>query len=291
MIYILDEFRDYVKHAKDNKVTLKMRINASCLSSYSFKCSLAYEYIDKDTNKPANVSTDDELESIDIFQCLNDLLEDRTLISFGCLIYPKPSLVIETSDEKVVIAASTMTFDSLISADTVVVPTVALGDAIKPNTPVIVTIEYTTPVIVNIEYTTTDPLDPHTVTEHGEIDATEVEQKKESTNGIEAMTQGIRSKGYTNVVVSADGVVDEETNRKALMAEVMRHVNNIETGNTREATGTTTSNNDVHITAMNNASEEAIKEYRAKVFAEGAIALKEKADRLAAANTEDDFNC
>lgn len=281
MIYIIDEFRDYVKHAKDNKVTLKMRINASCLSSYSFKCSLAYEYIDKDTNKPANVSTDDELESIDIFQCLNDLLEDRTLISFGCLIYPKPSLVIETSDEKVVIAASTMTFDSLISADTVVVPTVALGDAIKPNTPVIVT----------IEYTTTDPLDPHTVTERGEIDATEVEQKKESTNGIEAMTQGIRSKGYTNVVVSADGVVDEETNRKALMAEVMRHVNNIETGNTREATGTTTPNNDVHITAMNNASEEAIKEYRAKVFAEGAIALKEKADRLAAANTEDDFNC
>lgn len=281
MIYILDEFRDYVKHAKDNKVTLKMRINASCLSSYSFKCSLVYEYIDKDTNKPANVSTDDELESIDIFQCLNDLLEDRTLISFGCLIYPKPSLVIETSDEKVVIAASTMTFDSLISADTVVVPTVALGDAIKPNTPVIVT----------IEYTTTDPLDPHTATKRGEIDLAEVEQKKESTNGIEAMTQGIRSKGYTNVVVSADGVVDEETNRKALMAEVMRHVNNIENGNTREATGTTTSNNDVHITAMNNASEEAIKEYRAKVFAEGAIALKEKADRLAAANTEDDFNC
>lgn len=281
MIYIIDEFRDYVKHAKDNKVTLKMRINASCLSSYSFKCSLAYEYIDKDTNKPANVSTDDELESIDIFQCLNDLLEDRSLISFGCLIYPKPSLVIETSDEKVVIAASTMTFDSLISADTVVVPTVALGDAIKPNTPVIVT----------VEYTTTDPSDPHAVTERGEIDATEVEQKKESTNGIEAMTQGIRSKGYTNVVVSADGVVDEETNRKALMAEVMRHVNNIENGNTREATGTTTPNNDVHITAMNNASEEAIKEYRAKVFAEGAIALKEKADRLAAANTEDDFNC
>ena len=282
MIYILDEFRDYVKHAKDNKVTLKMRINASCLSSYSFKCSLAYEYIDKDTNKPANVSTDDELESIDIFQCLNDLLEDRSLISFGCLIYPKPSLVIETSDEKIVIAASTMTFDSLISNDVVVVPTVALGDAIKPNTPVIVT----------VEYTTTDPSDPHTVTERGEIDATEVEQKKkESTNGIEAMTQGIRSKGYTNVVVSADGVVDEETNRKALMAEVMRHVNNIENGNTREVTGTTTSNNDVHITAMNNASEEAIKEYRAKVFAEGAIALKEKADRLAAANTEDDFNC
>ena len=281
MIYILDEFRDYVKHAKDNKVTLKMRINASCLSSYSFKCSLAYEYIDKDTNKPANVSTDDELESIDIFQCLNDLLEDRSLISFGCLIYPKPSLVIETSDEKVVIAASTMTFNSLISNDVVVVPTVALGDAIKPNTPVIVT----------IEYTTTDPLDPHTVTERSEIDATEVEQKKEATNGIEAMTQGIRSKGYTNVVVSADGVVDEETNRKALMAEVMRHVNNIENGNTREATGTTTPNNDVHITAMNNASEEAIKEYRAKVFAEGAIALKEKADRLAATNTEDDFNC
>lgn len=282
MIYILDEFRDYVKHAKDNKVTLKMRINASCLSSYSFKCSLAYEYIDKDTNKPANVSTDDELESIDIFQCLNDLLEDRSLISFGCLIYPKPSLVIETSDEKIVIAASTMTFDSLISNDVVVVPTVALSDAIKPNTPVIVT----------VEYTTTDPSDPHEVTERGEIDATEVEQKKkESTNGIEAMTQGIRSKGYTNVVVSADGVVDEETNRKALMAEVMRHVNNIENGNTREVTGTTTSNNDVHITAMNNASEEAIKEYRAKVFAEGAIALKEKADRLAAANTEDDFNC
>ena len=184
-----------------------------------------------------------------------------------------------------------MTFDSLISADTVVTPTVALGDAIKPNTPVIVTIEYIAPVIVNIGYTTTDPLDPHTATKRGEIDLAEVEQKKESTNGIEAMTQGIRSKGYTNVIVSADGVVDEETNRKALMAEVMRHVNNIETGNTREATGTTTPNNDVHITAMNNASEEAIKEYRAKVFAEGAIALKEKADRLAAANTEDDFNC
>lgn len=281
MIYILDEFREYVKHAKDNKVTLKMRINASGLSSYSFKCSLAYEYIDKDTNKPANVSTDDELESIGIFQCLDDLLEDRTLISFGCLIYPKPSLVIETSDEKVVIAASTMTFESLLLDNTIVAPSGVLSDVIKPNTPVIVT----------IEYTTTDPSDPHTVTEHGEIDATEVEQKKESTNGIEAMTQGIRSKGYTNVVVSADGVVDEETNRKALMAEVMRHVNNIENGNTREATGTTTPNNDVHITAMNNASEEAIKEYRAKVFAEGAIALKEKADRLAAANTEDDFNC
>lgn len=281
MIYILDEFREYVKHAKDNKVTLKMRINASGLSSYSFKCSLAYEYIDKDTNKPANVSTDDELESIGIFQCLDDLLEDRTLISFGCLIYPKPSLVIETSDEKVVIAASTMTFESLLLDNTIVAPSGVLSDVIKPNTPVIVT----------IEYTTTDPSDPHTVTERGEIDATEVEQKKESTNGIEAMTQGIRSKGYTNVVVSADGVVDEETNRKALMAEVMRHVNNIENGNTREATGTTTSNNDVHITAMNNASEEAIKEYRAKVFAEGAIALKEKADRLAAANTEDDFNC
>ena len=281
MIYILDEFREYVKHAKDNKVTLKMRINASGLSSYSFKCSLAYEYIDKDTNKPANVSTDDELESIGIFQCLDDLLEDRTLISFGCLIYPKPSLVIETNDEKVVIAASTMTFESLLLDNTIVAPSGVLSDVIKPNTPVIVT----------IEYTTTDPSDPHTVTEHGEIDATEVEQKKESTNGIEAMTQGIRSKGYTNVVVSADGVVDEETNRKALMAEVMRHVNNIENGNTREATGTTTPNNDVHITAMNNASEEAIKEYRAKVFAEGAIALKEKADRLAAANTEDDFNC
>ena len=242
---------------------------------------MAYEYIDKDTNKPANVSTDDELESIGIFQCIDDLLEDRTLISFGCLIYPKPSLVIETSDEKVVISASTMTFDSLISSNTVVAPSAALSDAIKPNTPVIVT----------IEYTTTDPTDTHTVTERGEIDATEVEQKEEPANGIEAMTQGIRSKGYTNVVVSADGVVDEETNRKALMAEVMRHVNNIENGNTREATGTTTSNNDVHITAMNNASEEAIKEYRAKVFAEGAIALKEKADRLAAANTEDDFNC
>ena len=282
MIYILDEFRDYVKHAKDNKVTLKMHINANCLSHYSFKCRLAYEYIDKDTNKPTNVSTDDELESIDIFQCLDDLLEDRTLVSFGCLIYPKPSLVIETNDEKIVIAASTMTFESLLLDNTIVAPSGVLSDAIKPKTPVIVT----------IEYTTTDPSDPHTVTEHSEIDATEVEQKKESTNGIEAMTQGIRSKGYTNVVVSADGVVDEETNRKALMAEVMRHVNNIENGNTREATGTTTTpNSDVHITAMNNASEEAIKEYRAKVFAEGAIALKEKADRLAAANTEDDFNC
>lgn len=281
MIYILDEFREYVKHAKDNKVTLKMRINASGLSRYSFKCSLAYEYIDKDTNKPANVSTDDELESIGIFQCLDDLLEDRALVSFGCLIYPKPSLVIETSDEKVVISASTMTFESLLLDNTIVAPSGVLSDAIKPKTPVIVT----------VEYTTTDPSDPHEVTERSEIDATEVEQKKESTNGIEAMTQGIRSKGYTNVVVSADGVVDEETNRKALMAEVMRHVNNIENGNTREATGTTTPNNDVHITTMNNASEEAIKEYRAKVFAEGAIALKEKADRLAAANTEDDFNC
>lgn len=94
------------------------------------------------------------------------------------------------------------------------------------------------------------------------------------------------ARGYTNVVVGGDTTQDLSQHRGRLIAEAIKHVNNVASGNVHEA-----DNKLPDTKAENDAVDsEKIEQYRHKAFQEGLAALAEEAKRKAAQqSTEDDF--
>ena len=95
----------------------------------------------------------------------------------------------------------------------------------------------------------------------------------------------VNARGYTNVVVGEADTADLSQHRGRLIAEAIKHINNVANGDVHEAdnklTNTTTENND--------ADKEKIEQHRRESFQKGLEALAEEAKRRAAQSTEDDF--
>lgn len=94
------------------------------------------------------------------------------------------------------------------------------------------------------------------------------------------------ARGYTNVVVGEADTADLSQHRGRLIAEAIKHINNVANGDVHEADNklpnTTTENND--------ADKEKIEQHRRESFQKGLEALAEEAKRKAAQqSTEDDF--
>lgn len=94
------------------------------------------------------------------------------------------------------------------------------------------------------------------------------------------------ARGYTNVVVGEADTQDLSQHRGRLIAEAIKHVNNVASGNVHEADNklpnATTENTD--------ADKEKIEQHRRESFQKGLEALAEENKRRAAQSTEDDFD-
>ena len=94
------------------------------------------------------------------------------------------------------------------------------------------------------------------------------------------------ARGYTNVVVGEADTADLSQHRGRLIAEAIKHVNNVASGNVHEA-----DNKLPNATAVNSdADKEKIEQHRRESFQKGLEALAEENKRKAAQSTEDDFN-
>ena len=94
------------------------------------------------------------------------------------------------------------------------------------------------------------------------------------------------ARGYTNVVVGEADTADLSQHRGRLIAEAIKHVNNVASGNVHEA-----DNKLPNVTTENtDADKEKIEQHRRESFQKGLEALAEEAKRKAAQqSTEDDF--
>ena len=205
-------------------------------------------------------------------------------------VYPDIALIIADEDAEYTLKCSMMEINDLVvkvdnnnsnSGGLVVVPpsNIMQNIANKVKIPLLVNITYNNICAVKKDVECFTPVLP-------DSSVYAVPVKKEE---LMVPVKPIKSKGYTNVIVSAEGAMDDETRHKSLIADVERHINNVETGNVNK--GATVANlSEVRINTIDKPVPDD-KEYRDKIFNEGIRALEELNRNSTTESTEDDFSC
>lgn len=289
MSNVIDALRTYVKSATDHKVVLKLTILMSgILHNGSIKVRDDYCVNGDDPSKSTHYkSTNYTTTYSELFTFLSDILDDSTLASYGFVAYPVLGFYVETPSEKFVISSNNLSLE--------------LFDMHRSIVDILRNATTRTPMsTVTIEYTALDSRADHNVfKEYTPYDASSIpsQPKTYEQNGITYMlmdnsntnAKPAKPKGYTNVVVGNEFEPNPVKRQRNIIAEVMKHVDNVAKDDVRVVATPEKALDDLQLNVDGAVDAKAVEEHRKKVFAEGLKQLAQESKRKEAESTEDDF--